>query len=57
MISGRTVMKNTAISTIGLIGAGLIGSQIARLAVASDQNVLIRNSRRPETLSALVAGL
>jgi 8-hydroxy-5-deazaflavin:NADPH oxidoreductase len=43
--------------TIGLIGAGLIGSQIARLAVKSGYDVVISNSRGPETLSALVAEL
>ena len=44
-------------ATIGLIGAGHIGSQIARLAVASGYNVVISNSRGPETLSGLVAEL
>ena len=44
-------------TTIGLIGAGHIGSQIARLAVANNYNVVIGNSRGPETLSALVAEL
>ena len=44
-------------STIGLIGAGHIGSQIARLAVANGYNVVISNSRGPETLSGLVAEL
>ena len=43
--------------TIGLIGAGYIGSQIARLAVAHGYDVVISNSRGPETLSALVAEL
>jgi len=43
--------------TIGIIGAGHIGSQIARLAVANDYNVVISNSRGPSTLSALVAEL
>src|SRR5436189_1454983 len=43
--------------TIGIIGAGHIGSQIARLAVANDYNVLVSNSRGPSTLSALVAEL
>src|SRR5213596_1850291 len=43
--------------TIGMIGAGHIGSQIARLAVANDYNVVISNSRGPSTLSALVAEL
>jgi predicted dinucleotide-binding enzyme len=50
-------MKGTAITTIGLIGAGHIGSQIARLAVANGYNVVISNSRGPETLSTLVAEL
>src|SRR5262245_11129675 len=42
-------------ATIGLIGAGHIGSQIARLAVANGYDVVISNSRGPETLSGLVA--
>jgi hypothetical protein len=49
---GQPIMK-----TIGLIGAGHIGSQIARLAVASGYSVVISNSRGPETLAALVAEL
>jgi predicted dinucleotide-binding enzyme len=44
-------------ATIGLIGAGHIGSQIARLAVASGYDVVISNSRGPETLSTIVAEL
>ena len=44
-------------STIGLIGAGNIGSQIARLGVARGYDVVVSNSRGPETLSALVAEL
>jgi 8-hydroxy-5-deazaflavin:NADPH oxidoreductase len=44
-------------STIGIIGAGNIGSQVARAAVTSGHNVVISNSRGPETLSALVAEL
>ena len=44
-------------ATIGLIGAGHIGSQIARLAVANGYDVVISNSRGPETLSALVKEL
>src|SRR6476659_8671845 len=43
--------------TIGLIGAGHIGSQLARLAVEHGYDVVISNSRGPETLSALVAEL
>jgi len=44
-------------ATIGLIGAGHIGSQIARLAVAQGYDVVISNSRGPETLSDLVREL
>ncbi len=43
--------------TIGLIGAGHIGSQIARLAVAHGHKVVVSNSRGPETLSTLVEEL
>ena len=46
-----------AMATVGLIGAGNIGSQIARLAVAHGYDVVISNSRGPETLTALVAEL
>lgn len=44
-------------TTIGLIGSGHIGSQLARLAVAHGYNVVLSNSRGPETLSDLVAEL
>jgi predicted dinucleotide-binding enzyme len=47
------VMKQT----IGLIGAGHIGSQVARLAVSHGYDVVISNSRGPETLTDLVAEL
>lgn len=43
--------------TIALIGAGHIGSQIARLGVMHGYDVIISNSRGPESLSALVAEL
>ena len=44
-------------SYIGIIGAGHIGSQVARLAVANGYDVVISNSRGPETLAGLVAEL
>ena len=44
-------------TSIGLIGAGHIGSQLARLAVAHGYDVVLSNSRGPESLSALVAEL
>jgi predicted dinucleotide-binding enzyme len=40
--------------TIGIIGAGHIGSQIARLAVAHGYDVVVSNSRGPDTLTGLV---
>jgi len=43
--------------TIGFIGAGNIGSQLARLAVASGHDVVLSNSRGPETLRDLIAEL
>ena len=44
-------------ATIGLIGAGHIGSQLARLAVEHGYDVVLSNSRGPETLAPLVAEL
>ena len=44
-------------TTIGFIGAGHIGSQLARKAVELGYDVVISNSRAPETLSDLVAEL
>ncbi|MEO7005996.1 MAG: NAD(P)-binding domain-containing protein [Terrimesophilobacter sp.] len=44
-------------TTIGIIGAGHIGSQIARAAVVAGYDVVISNSRGPQTLEALVAEL
>jgi predicted dinucleotide-binding enzyme len=42
---------------IGIIGAGNIGSNVARLFVESGNEVVISNSRGPETLQNLVAEL
>jgi predicted dinucleotide-binding enzyme len=46
-----------ATTTIGFIGAGHIGSQVARLAIAHGHDVVMSNSRGPDTLAALVAEL
>jgi 8-hydroxy-5-deazaflavin:NADPH oxidoreductase len=43
--------------TIGIIGAGDVGSEVARLALTYGYNVVISNSRGPQTLSTLVAEL
>jgi 8-hydroxy-5-deazaflavin:NADPH oxidoreductase len=45
------------IRTVGLIGSGMIGSAVARLAVAAGLDVVVSNSRGPETLADLVAEL
>ena len=44
-------------TTIGFIGAGKFGSQLARLAVKNGYDVILSNSRGPGTLSALVKEL
>ena len=41
-------------TTIGIIGAGEVGSQIARAAIAAGYDVVIANSRGPETLKDLI---
>ena len=44
-------------TTFGIIGAGNIGSQVARAVIAQGHEVVIANSRGPETLTELVAEL
>ncbi|WP_040693095.1 NADPH-dependent F420 reductase [Nocardia vinacea] len=44
-------------TTLGLIGSGNIGGTLARLAVAAGLDVVVSNSRGPETLAELVAEL
>lgn len=44
-------------TTFGIIGAGNIGSQVARAVIGLGHDVVIANSRGPETLSDLVAEL
>jgi len=44
-------------TTIGIIGAGEVGSQLARAVIAHGYQVVIANSRGPETLAGLVAEL
>jgi predicted dinucleotide-binding enzyme len=48
---------DVTVKTIGLIGAGHIGSQVARLAVQHGYDVVVSNSRGPETLQDLVREL
>jgi len=42
---------------VGFIGSGHIGSTVAALAVDAGHNVVLSNSRGPETLAGLVAEL
>jgi predicted dinucleotide-binding enzyme len=44
-------------TTIGFIGAGNIGGQLARKAIENGYDVVISNSRGPETLSELIEEL
>ncbi len=44
-------------TTIGLIGAGNIGQAVARLAIDHGYDVVLSNSRGPETLAEVVDGL
>jgi len=45
------------LATIGLIGAGRIGTALATLAIGAGYDVVLSNSRGPETLSDLVEQL
>jgi len=49
--------KQNGVTTIGFIGSGMIGSTVARLAIAAGYDVVLSNSRRPETLAELVREL
>ena len=41
-------------TTLGIIGTGNIGSAVARLAIAADIDVILANSRGPDSLANLV---
>ena len=44
-------------TTLGVIGSGYIGATVARLAIAAGYQVVLSNSRGPQTLRDLVADL
>ena len=44
-------------TTVGFIGSGQIGSAIARLAIEAGHQVVLSNSRGPETLADTAAEL
>ena len=43
--------------TVGIIGAGNIGQALARTALRADREVVISNSRGPDSLAPVVAAL
>ena len=49
---GRRLARD--MTTVGLIGSGNIGGTVARLAVAAGYDVVLSNSRGPDTLKELV---
>ena len=53
----RLSVLDHVMTTIGIIGAGHIGTAVAKLAIAQGYDVVISNSRGPETLGDLVAEL
>ena len=60
MASGNTASHDRVarvMTTIGFIGSGHIGSTLARLAIDAGYDVVLSNSRGPETLADLVADL
>lgn len=57
MLNNASRLTRRMTTTIGIIGAGNIGSQIARVAIAAGYDVVISNSRGPETLAELVGEL
>ncbi|TGX49181.1 NADP oxidoreductase [Sphingomonas gei] len=50
-------MERTSMTTIGIIGAGEVGTAIAQAAIGLGYDVVIANSRGPETLQGLVEQL
>ena len=44
-------------TTVGFIGSGYVGSAIAQLAIQAGHQVVLSNSRGPETLADTVADL
>jgi len=42
---------------IGIIGSGFIGRAVAQLALAAGHEVLLSNSRGPQTMSSVLSGI
>jgi 8-hydroxy-5-deazaflavin:NADPH oxidoreductase len=50
-------MQQADIKTVGIVGAGRIGQAMARIALRAGRQVVIANSRGPETLTSVVQSL
>ena len=44
-------------TTIAIIGSGHVGSNLAQAAIAHGYDVVLSNSREPDSLAGLVSGL
>src|SRR6202000_3381122 len=55
----KVTLKRGAITmtTIGFIGSGQIGATVARLAIGVGYDVVMSNSRGPDTLNGVIAAL
>ena len=53
-MAARAAELGPDMTTVGLIGSGHIGGTVARLAVAAGYDVVLSNSRGPDTLKELV---
>lgn len=53
----QIIRVKTMTKTIGLIGTGQVGSSIAQLIVGAGYNIVVSNSRGPESLKDLVSKL
>jgi 8-hydroxy-5-deazaflavin:NADPH oxidoreductase len=56
-MAGDTAGLVQNMTTVGLVGSGNIGSTVARLAVNAGHDVVLSNSRGPDTLQELAAEL
>ncbi|WP_051933217.1 NADPH-dependent F420 reductase [Massilia sp. BSC265] len=54
---GNSVSNNINTGTVGIIGAGAIGQAMAKRLVAAGIDVILSNSRAPETLAPVVDAL
>jgi 8-hydroxy-5-deazaflavin:NADPH oxidoreductase len=53
----EAVLKETRMTTIGIIGSGHVGSNLAEAAIAHGYDVVLSNSQGPDTLTGLINDL